>query len=360
MPKIALIIPSLRGGGAEKVMVTLGNHFADIGYEVDLIAISATGPNKKLVAPSVNLVDLKTSRVALALFPLAQYLDKQRPAAVMSTMMHTNLITIAACYLSRFKGTLAIREANSISSLRQRKLTIKDKLILQMARLFYRRADACIGVSDGLTQDLVNLVGVPVSKAMTIYNPVLSKSDLESIQTTDLASAKQPASIIAAGRLVEQKDFETLIDAVDLLKNRRTIQCTILGEGPLREKLEKKIEELNLSQIVTLPGYINNPYPYFIQSEVFVLSSRWEGFPSVIVQAMACGTAIVSTDCPSGPCEILEHGKWGALVPSGSPQALANAIEAALNDPYKPQVQSRAMAFKVDEIAQKYLQALSL
>ncbi|MCG8345898.1 MAG: glycosyltransferase [Chlorobiales bacterium] len=168
----------------------------------------------------------------------------------------------------------------------------------------------------------------------------------------------EPPVILGVGRLVQQKDFPLLIRAFSRLRKRREARLMILGEGPLRPELEALVETLDLKKDISLPGFIANPYAYMRCSALFILSSRWEGFGNVLVEAMACGTPVVSTDCPSGPSEILENGKWGRLVPVGDVNAMAFAMESALIEPSTHDTAMRAADFSVEQAISSYIQVL--
>jgi glycosyltransferase involved in cell wall biosynthesis len=169
-----------------------------------------------------------------------------------------------------------------------------------------------------------------------------------------------PPVILAVGRLTLQKDFPTLIRAFARLRARRSARLVILGEGELRDELEALVAELGLTADVALPGFVDNPFSWMRGSALFVLSSAWEGFGNVLVEAMACGTPVVSTDCPSGPAEILENGKWGRLAAVGDAEALARAIAEALDDPNPPDVRARAAFFSVERSVDAYLAILGV
>ena len=165
--------------------------------------------------------------------------------------------------------------------------------------------------------------------------------------------------ILAVGRLSDAKDFPTLLKAIVRMNEKRKVKCIILGEGELREKLQGMIEQLSLSGTVDLHGFVGNPYAYLAKADLFVLSSRREGFPNVLVEAMACGTPVVATDCPSGPAEILENGKYGPLVPVGDAQALADAMLRTLDDHLPAETLiARAEEFSVEKIADQYIDLL--
>jgi glycosyltransferase involved in cell wall biosynthesis len=170
----------------------------------------------------------------------------------------------------------------------------------------------------------------------------------------------QPPVVLGAGRLTAAKDFATLIRAFAAVRNRRPARLVILGEGEERRNLQALARDLQVEADFALSGYVSNPYQYMKKAAVFVLSSRWEGFSNVLVEAMACGTAVVSSDCPNGPREILEGGRLGILVPVGDPALFAQAIESQLDTPKKSTAIQRAQAFGIDIALERYAEVLKL
>jgi len=363
MKKITLFLPSLRGGGAERVMVNLARGFAERGLQVDLVLAKAEGPYLLEIPPSVRVVDLRARRVIYSLPALVRYLRRERPCAMLSTLGHANIIAIWARFLARVPVRLAVREANTPSVSSANASTFREKIMPTLIRLFYRYADVVIANSYGVKEDLLRITGLPVEKIKVIYNPVL---------TPDLfAKAEEPLDhpwfrpgappvILGVGRLTEQKDFPTLIRAFALVRKEGPARLMILGEGEDRAKLEALARELGVEPDVALPGFVANPYKYMKRAAVFVLSSRWEGLPTVLIEAMALGTPVISTDCPSGPAEILEGGKWGLLVPVGDPDLLARAILETLHNPPGPSPQMVWKRFSLEEVVTAYLQVLRI
>jgi glycosyltransferase involved in cell wall biosynthesis len=234
---------------------------------------------------------------------------------------------------------------------------LTGKFIPLLVRAFYPKADKIICVSNGVAQELINKYHLPKSKIQVIYNPVVAQDMFKKAEEPldhPWFQPGQPPIILGVGRLTAQKDFETLIKAFALVRNKTETRLMILGEGPERTKLEQFVKQLGLENDVSMPGFVDNPYKYMKRSSVFVLSSRWEGLPTVLVEALALGLPVVSTDCPSGPAEILENGKWGRLVPVGAPKALADAILAAMNDERGKGVE-RAKEFSLDKIVNQYV-----
>lgn len=362
---IAIFLPSLNGGGAERVMVTLANAFSARGYEVDLVLALAEGPYLASVSEGVRVVDLKAARVLKALWPLVRYLRRERPAALLVAMTHANVVAILAHLLARVSTRLVVSERTTISVEANRAQGLIERTVYGMVPTLYRRADRIICVSRGCATDLLRFSDLQESLIEYIYNPF----DLELIRQRALESvnhhwfdADQPPVLLAIGRLNQAKDYPTLIRAyAKLHAEGYQFRLMILGEGELRKTLEVLITDLGLSHDeVQLPGFVTNPFSYLARCGVLVLSSYYEGLPGVLIEAMACGAPVVSTDCPNGPREILEGGLWGVLVPIGDVDALAKAIASVLSQPRHqlPNVTTRAGDFESDKAVDAYLNVL--
>lgn len=333
-----MFLPSLGGGGAEKSIVRLAAALDRQGIAVDLVLATAAGPVRDDVPVGVRLVDLGHDRVIAALPGLIRYLRKERPAALLSAMYHANLVAIIAHALARSSARLVVSERQSFVALRRTQRSIKERLLRGAMRLLYPRADAITTVSKALADELVAELGLSGQRIFPIYNPIVSDAMLTQAEEDPRHPwlAGDVPVLVAAGRLVPEKDFTTLIGAVGLIARRRPIRLIILGEGPLRAELTALAERLGIGDRIDLPGRASNPAAFMKRAAVFVLSSVSEGMPSVLVEALAVGARVVSTDCPTGPREILGEGS-PTLVPVGDSEALASAILATLDDPASPQ-----------------------
>ena len=363
--KVAIYIPSVEGGGAERVTVTLANAFAQRGVDVDLVLATASGPYLSHVSPAVNIVDLQASRVLASAPRLVSYLRRERPRAMLSVLNHANVIAVAAKAVARVPTRLVVSEHNTLSSAVGKGRSLRRLAEVGIMKLSYSLADGIVGVSNGVADDLASEIGFPRQRITTVYNPI----DAEQIRARSMSEVEhpwfapgQPPVVVGIGRLTPQKNFSLLLDAFAHLRKTsgRALRLMILGEGELRPQLEEQVRALGLQDAVALPGFVSNPYAYVRASGLFVLSSSWEGLPTVLIEAMACGARVVSTDCPSGPDEILEGGKWGRLVPMGNAEALAAAMAAALDDANPPKVFERAMHFSVDAAVAGYLDILKM
>ena len=359
--KVALFLPSLRGGGAERVMINLARGFSEQGLKVDLVLAKAEGPYLCQVPPEVRVIDLHSDRVLRSLPELARYMGRERPEAILSALNHANVVTIWASKLSRVPCRVVVSVHGTLSPSIAYDAGLRRRLIPNLIGIFYPWADEIVAVSSGVADDLSKITGLQRERIQVIYNPVVGPELLEKAKEAlnhPWFAPGEPPVILSVGRLTKQKDYSTLIRAFALVRQEHPARLMILGEGEERPKLEALVRELGLDDDVSLPGFVDNPYAYMARSAVFVLSSVWEGLPNVLIEAMAVGTPVVSTDCPSGPAEILERGEWGRLVPIGDVEEMATAIIATLNDPNHPDVSKRAQHFGVEKSVQAYLEVL--
>jgi len=330
---IAIFVPSMRGGGAERVMLTLANEFAERGHRVDLVLARAEGPYLPDISGKVRLVDLNVPRVLRSLWPLMRYLRSERPDAMLSALNYANVIAILAWKLARVPTRLVVSERSSISRAPER---LVGRLTRVLMRWLYPKADGVVCVSKALAQDMQRLIGVPAAKIVTIYNPI----DVEMIHRRmqepvdhGWITVRTAPVVLAAGRLTAAKDYPTLLRAFARLREGRDARLIILGTGEEEARLKALAADLGIAGEVDFVGFQDNPFAWMARCDVFVMSSAWEGFPNVLAQALACGAPVVSTDCPTGPSEILEGGRWGRLVAVGDAEALAHQMSDALDHP---------------------------
>jgi len=357
--RICIYIPTLHGGGAERMMVNLANDLTARGYIVDLVLVEARGPYLAEIAPAVSVVDLAAGGVISSLPAFASHLSKTRPAVVISALSHANLIAILARMLSRVPCRLIISERSVLFAPGMPERSWKDGLVRLLMKLLYPFADQIVAISRGVQDDLHKWIGLPPGKVRTIYNPVVT-AELPELAAAPVPHAwlakGEPPVILGVGRLTAQKDFASLIRAFAVVRKERPCRLVILGEGELRADLEALVSEFDLKDDVLMPGFHNNPFAWMSRSAVFVFSSIFEGLGGALIQAMACGTPVISTDCPSGPAEILEDGKWGRLVPVGDVQGLARAIRFTLAADSHPDVRMRAAFFSDKRSVNEYLE----
>ena len=358
---IAFFLPSLVGGGAERVIVNLAQGITERGIQVDLVLAAAEGALLDQLPPAVRLVDLRAPRVLRSLVPLARYLRRERPRVLVSSMGHANLVALWAAKLAGGSTPVVVTEHNTLSQETRHERRLSGRLWPHLLRTFYPWATTVVAVSRGAADDLARTSGLPRDRVEVVYNPVITPTMLAlARQAPDHPwfAPGQPPVILGAGRLTRQKDFFTLLRAFAEVRRQRSVRLVILGEGEDRPALEALTRELGLADAVALPGFQENALALMAGSEVFVLSSAWEGLPTVLIEALAAGARVVSTDCPSGPREILQGGRLGALVPVGDPSALAAAILEALAQPSRPAPVDALTPFTRDASVDHYLRVI--
>lgn len=357
MKKVAIYIPSLRGGGAERVMVTVANELAARHWSVDLVLASATGPYLSEVSSKVGVVDLKSTRVLKSVPGLAAYLRSKRPDTLLAAMSNANMAASLAHRLARSPARLVLSERSMPSRMRT---DLVGKLMMAVKRWAYARADGVVAVSKGCADELVELVRVEPSKVEVIYNPLISNELFEkAAEPLDHPwfQSGQPPVVLGVGRLVDVKGFDVLIKAFALARKERPMRLVILGEGPLRSELASLARSLGVEADVQLPGFVQNPFPWMKQAELFVLSSRVEGMPGALIQARALGTKAVSTNCPTGPYEAMEGGRYASFADVDDAGGLARAIVCELSSSeFKP---FSGAVFSVDESVSSFVNVLS-
>jgi glycosyltransferase involved in cell wall biosynthesis len=368
-PDICIFSPLGRGGtsqhgGITPVVLNLATAFSEAGRRVELLTFAPQDPRTLFpsLAETVQVRNLGRGSRLRHLFRLAAYLRERRPAVLLSAGLRPNLIAAACKRLLRPPGRLFLSLHNSLSPGLGELGSIRRRLRIRGMRATYPAADGLVCVSAGVEEDLRRYLDPPSGKLHVIYNPVLSPQQIgrgPAVPPHPWLESGQPPLILGAGRLTRQKDFPTLIRAFALVAAQLDCRLMILGEGQERSALEGLVAELGLSDRVALPGFVTDAMGYMGHARLFVLSSAWEGFGMVLVEAMAMGTPVVSTDCPSGPREILRDGELGPLVPVSHPEALASAMLQVLDAPPDPaRLQQRAEDFTSDRAAERYLRLM--
>jgi glycosyltransferase involved in cell wall biosynthesis len=361
---ISLLIPDLSGGGAERVMLNLATGFAQQGLAVDLVVIRATGAYLSQVPSEVRLVSLATRRLSSSFPALIRYLKQTRPPLLIAALEDTNIAAIVAKQLAGVSTKVIVTIHSHLSLESQNSAQLKRKIVPYFLRWLYPFADAVVAVSEGVAEDLAHMSGFPLPRIKVIYNPIVTTTLLAKIREPVIHPWLAPGQVpvvLGVGRLSIQKDFPTLIRAFAEVRRHREVRLMILGEGEERSHLEALVHQLNLADVVDLPGFVPNPYAYMAHAALFVMSSAWEGFGNVLVEAMAAGTAVVSTDCKSGPAEILAQGRYGKLTAVGDVQGLAIAMTQMLNEAPDPQtLKLRSEEFSVERALNQYRQVANL
>jgi len=371
---IAIFIYGPSGGGATRRSLTLAGGFANRGHRVDLVVVSAEGPLAGELPDGVKLVPLDSSLIRLAGllagkgrrlrirasgFALARYLWRERPDVLMSAANHVHLTALFAKRILRAPVRLVLRVSNHLTESHLSVVGRRRPIRLRLARRAYGWADAVVAVSQGIADDLVEHTSLSRDRVVAVTNPTwspaIATAAAEPLEHAWLAPGEPPL-LLGAGRLAAAKDFSTLLRAFARVRKQRPVYLVILGEGAQRRCIEELSRELGVADAVELPGFVSNPFAWMARAALFVLSSAWEGSPGVLVEAMACGCPVVSTDCPSGPTEILEGGRYGRLVPVGDDEALAAAIIQALEVPADSNaLRARARYFDADRAVDLYL-----
>ena len=376
--RIALFISGLTFGGVQRSMLNLAKGLAEKGYQVDLVVPNASGQFFDQVSSSVRLVDIgdwltrlpwfrsrKRRRAMVSIFALARYLELNQPAVLISASHYVNLAAILGRSLARTNTPIIISQRTHLSDaiLNTNFPGGKRPFLGWMTRHFYPKAETIIAVSDGVADDLATCANISRQNIRTIYNPVVTPELIRQSQAPldhPWYAPGSPPVILGVGRLARQKDFPTLLRAFAQVRANRPARLLILGEGKKRQELEALAKELHLNNDIAFPGFAKNPFSFMANSDVFVLSSAYEGLPGVLIQAMACGCPVVSTECPSGPREILQHGQLGPLVPVGDSTALAKSILSMLDNPTnKKKLMTRADDFSLDRAVDQYASLFS-
>lgn len=365
-PDIALFLPTLYSGGAERVQINLARYFLAQGLRVDLVVCKYFGSLKDKVPSGVRLVSLDASRVMFSLPAYLRYLRVARPSVVLSSVENTNIISCVGKMFSSHRHRLIVRLDNSLTEPGRLPLQMHRWLVTAAIACTFHAADEFVAVSDGLKTQLGHLPGLGRKPIHRIYNPIIDEEfDAQARLAPTLPPSIQPGQpfVLAAGRLHKQKGYRHLLPAFARVVSQRPAHLVILGEGDDREELQSLAASLGIAARVHFLGYTPNPLAYMRHAAVFVLSSIAEGFGNVIVEALACGTPVISTDCPHGPREILAGGRYGTLVPVGDVDALACAIATSLDGP-KPamsnELREHLRLFSIGTIGRQYIAELKL
>ncbi|SEL40702.1 glycosyltransferase [Haloferax larsenii] len=362
---VAFYIPSMGVGGAQKVTATIANGLVEAGHRVDIVVSYGGGEFTDALDDAVRVVDLETPRLpfvgVLASVPaLRRYLNEEQPDVLIGAMMHANVVSVLADAASGAETTVALTEHNTVGVRHGR----KEALTARIAARLYGSADSVIAVSEGVANSIATELGTDPESIAVLYNPI-EVDDIAAAATHPIAE-QTPARewlsdpslrvLFTVGRLEAAKDLPTLLRAFARVHDERPeTRLVVAGTGSKRDELESLASSLGIRERVCFPGYVENAYAYMGRADAFVLSSRHEGLPTVLLEALACGLPIASTDCPSGPHEILDGGELGPLVPVGDDEALAEAIGKVLDDPVEDaRLHSRAEDFSVQAVTTAY------
>ncbi|EXJ17061.1 glycosyltransferase [Imhoffiella purpurea] len=362
--RIACFFSTSGHSGVDRAARHLIPALARRGYRVDLLKVRRHGPELVDTPDGVRVIDLGSRHTLACLPAVARYLRRYRPAAMLSDKDRVNRVALFARLLARAPTRLVLRSGTTISiDLASRGAFERWVQRRSMGHL-YPFADQVIVASQGVADDMADYTGLARSHIRVVPPPVVPAALFETAQPLpDHPWFAQPGSpiILSAGELCSRKDFETLLRAFALLRAQRPCRLMILGKGAARERLLVLAEQLGIAQDFDLPGYVSNPYAYMAHADLFAFTSRWEGLGFVLIEALAVGTPVVSTDCPSGPREILGHGRYGLLVSVGDAEGLAEAMRATLDAPLPADLLKAAVRpYEIESSTDIYLEAMGL
>lgn len=361
MAKISILLPNLSGGGVERIRIVLAHEFARAGYEVEFVLMQARGELVEEAKASFSVFDLSISRSRSLPSALARYLREQRPSVLLAAMWPLTVIAPLAVRFSAHSCQVLVSEHNTLS-VQYRDWGRAHRLMLRASTTVgYRLANRRVAVSEGVAEDIASLSSLPLGAFDVIHNPVPPRP-APNEEVTEIAEtlwAVPPAArIVTVGSMKAQKNHPLLMRAFARLDNPDA-RLMFVGDGAGRDELVSLARELGVAEQVIFAGFQTDPTPFYSTADLFVLSSNYEGFGNVIIEAMACGTPVISTDCPYGPGEILEGGKYGRLVPMGDVEVMSNAIAASLAEPVPTErLKARASDFSPSKSAASYLDLL--
>lgn len=362
-PLITMMCPSLDGGWG-RVLANLANSFDEMDFNIHFAVDRDSGSFAQSLNPDIGIFQLRTTHRISGIPGFSRYVLRYRPEVIMTVIPRHTALALRVRHLSKVPARIYPSIHNSYGEKFKDLSPAKFSSRLKSIKKYYPLADGIVAVSEGVKASFCSLTGISPQSVVTIYNPVVDEN------LTERASAPldhrwfrpdQPPVIIGAGRLEKHKNFPLLIKSFEIARKGTECRLMILGDGGELENLRTLAERSPFSGDISLMGYQKNPYAFMKRASLFVLSSSWEGLPTVLIEAMATGTPVVSTDCPSGPREILMDGEYGSLVPLNSPAELGDAILRTLQDPLSPEIlQKRASQFSVRSSVDKYLRFFGL
>lgn len=361
--KIAILLPDLRGGGAERVNLDLAHEFARQGHQVEFVLMKAEGEFLPEARAEFSVVDLGVDRTRQIPAALARYLRTRRPDALVANMWPLTAAAVLGRGLSGVKTRLLLMEHNTLSKQYRSWGPLHSAMMRLSMVLGYRRADFVGAVSAGSAADTARLALMSPGKVHVLHNPIRPRpapSAEELAQADAFWGAPPGARILTVGGFKEQKNHPLLLQAFAALRGSPEARLMFLGQGPMEAELRNLSQSLGIADRVIFAGFHANPTPFYQTADLFVLSSDYEGLPTVLIEALASGTPVVSTNCPSGPAEILQGGRYGTLVPVGDAPAIAAAISTTLAKPHDADLlRRRAANFAPAIAARAYLSLIT-
>ncbi len=359
-PDLAVVLRAFEGGGAQRDMILLCNALAAKGVQITVLALRPEGPLRSLLDPSIRVAQVPGGQIRYAVPGLRRLLRDMGPAAVISSEASLNLCTLIAVRSlpRRRRPKLVLREVGSPSIAQHHDPYAQNRIAYRILRRFYRYADRIIALTEGARRDLKENFAVPDQViSVMLTNAVIPPAAAERIAQWDGESGRDQDLIVCVGRLSPEKDQRMLIRAVTMLPAGLPWRLAIVGDGAERSALEALVSELGLTDRVTFTGQVADPFAWMMRARVAVCASIYEGLCNAIIEALACGTPVVSTNCPYGPFEILQGGRFGALTPVGDAQAMATAIATALVEkPDRGALRARGFDYTAARAAERFLE----
>lgn len=362
--KLSILISFSGAGGVEKMVMNLVREFARSQNRIDLLVLRASGPHFSDIPANVNVIQLKAKHTFTAIPEIARYLKRERPNSILVAKDRAARATVIARRLAGVNTHIVVRLGTNLSTALSYRSGVSAWLRTAPMQYIYNQVDKIVAVSQGVADDTIAITKVAPEKVMVIRNPVITNKFIDEANQAAphpwFEDNRVPV-IMGIGRFSVQKDFETLLKAFSIVAQAQDVRLIILGDGKKREELEAQIKALSLHERVLLPGFQNNVSTWLKHCDLFVLSSRWEGSPNALTEALALGIPSVSTRCPSGPDELLENGRYGPLVPMGDEVAMASAMLSVLEKPLDETTLKQAVEeYHVSLSAKKYLETLNI
>jgi len=353
--RIAFVIGGLRIGGAEKVCISLANKFHEEGYDISLIVLNLKNAELlKYLNPDVPIIDLNLSHARMAFFPLYRNLNKFNITKCLSFNFQLSVLLVLIKKVFNIQISIYSRGISTYSEKILKEQNLRHKYFNSfLIRLLYRKSDFFIAQSTGMLKDMIEYLNVPKDKVRVIFNPVQSLQTTAEIRINEEVQTRE---ILFVGTLKEAKNVSFLLRSIyELLRTREDFKFRIIGDGNLRSFLEQECRELGMENYVLFEGRRVNPERFYLNADVFILGSWYEGFPNVLLEALSYGVPVVSIDCKSGPEDIIIEGSNGYLVKDYDEKDFAEKICLALNREWnKEAIQASISKFNFEEIFREY------
>jgi glycosyltransferase involved in cell wall biosynthesis len=362
-PNLAVVLRAFEGGGAQRDMILLCNALAAKGVGLTVLALCADGPLRALLDPTIAVIQVPGRKLRYAIPGLRRLVRVTAPDLVISSEAGLNLCTLIAVRSLPWRGRpkLILREVGSPSIAQYRDPYAQNRIAYRILRRLYRYADRIITLTDGARRDLVGNFAVPEEMiSVMLTNAVVPPATVNRLARWDGETGREHDLIVCVGRLSPEKDQHSLIRAMKLLPAERPWRLAIVGDGAERAALETLARHHGLSDRIVFTGHLADPFAVMMRARLAVCASVYEGLCNAIVEALACGTPVVSTDCPYGPAEILQGGRYGTLTPVGDAAAMAAAIDAALNEiPDRNALRARGLHYTAARAAERFLEIVA-